>query len=220
MTDPDRAKSSKTKTGEANTSPVRDSRKPVNRRRKAASKPRTLAETRGPEPSTPLQDVKLAVGTIGGTHGVQGEMKLHLLTDHPDHLTTIRQVFLGESDTPVKLLGVRFHADGALIRLEGIESPEDARPLGGLTLRIRATDAKPLEAGEYFLFQLIGLVVRDETGAEIGTVTDLIETGAHDVLVIRPVQGGDDILVPNHPEYVQAISPEDGRIDVRLPVYE
>jgi 16S rRNA processing protein RimM len=218
MTASDQPEPASSRTGEAQASPVRVPRKTGNQRRKTA--PRRLGETRGPDPHTPLQDVKLAAGTIGGAHGIHGEMKLHLLTDHPEHLATIRQVFLGNSDEPVNLLGVRFHADGALIRLEGIDSPEAAQPLGGLTLRIRATDAKPLEPGEYFLFQLIGLVAHDETGAEIGTVSDLMETGAHDVLVIRPVQGGEDILVPNHPEYVISIDPEHQRIDLRLPVYE
>ena len=219
MTASDPHNPSQATTGEDTASPVRSASKPVNRRRKPAA-PRQLGATRGPDPQTPLQDVKLAVGTIGGVHGIHGEMKLHLLTDHPEHLTTIRQVFLGNSDEPVKLLGVRFHGGGALIRLQGIDTPEAAQPLGGLTVRILATDAKPLEPGEYFLFQLIGLAAHDESGTEIGTVTDLIETGSHDVLVIQPVQGGDDILVPNHPEYVIEISPERGRIDLRLPVYD
>lgn len=219
MTESDRPKPSPAPTGEEISSPARAAKKTVAQRRKSSA-PRRLGETRGPAPQTPLPEVKLAVGTIGGTHGIHGEMKLHLLTDHPDHLRTIRNVFLGTSDEPVTLLGVRFHADGALIRLDGIDSPELAQPLGGLTLRIRATDAKPLEPGEYFLFQLIGLTAFDETSEAVGTVTDLIETGAHDVLVIQPVGGGADILVPNHPEYVKNIDPDNGRIDVILPVYE
>jgi 16S rRNA processing protein RimM len=211
------------KTGESpGDSPSRSrprSPKAVNPQRRSAA-PRRLSETRGPEPATPITNVKLAVGTIGGTHGVQGELKLHLLTDHPEHLATIEQVFLGTSDEPTRLLGIRFHGGGALIRLEGITTPEEGQALGGLAVRIRGEDAKPLAEGEYFLFQLIGLTVFDEAGEEIGVVTDLMETGAHDVLVVQPRRGGDDILVPNHPEYVIAIEPEAGRLVLRLPVYE
>jgi 16S rRNA processing protein RimM len=127
---------------------------------------------------------------------------------------------LGNSEQPTRLLGVRFHGGGALIRLEGITTPEEGQALGGLAVRIRGEDAKPLAEGEYFLFQLIGLTVFDEAGEEIGSVTDLMETGTHDVLIIKPKRGGEDILVPNHPEYVITIEPEAGRLVLRLPVYE
>lgn len=190
----------------------------VNPRRRGA--PRKLSQTRGPDPATPIADVRLVVGTIGGPHGVRGELKLHLLTDHPEHLATIRTVYLGNSDSPVTLENIRFTNDGALIKLAGTDTPEDGRKLGGLAVRIAGADAKPLEPGEYFLFQLIGLTVVDESGKTIGEVTDLMETGAHDVLVIQPAAGGDDILVPNHPEYVVATDPEAGRMTVRLPIYQ
>jgi 16S rRNA processing protein RimM len=178
-----------------------------------------LIQTRGPEPATPVTEVKLAVGTIGSTHGVQGELKMHLLTDQPEHLKTIRHVYLGTSDEPTQLEGLRFHGDGVLIKLAGIDNPEDGKKLGGLAVRIDGRDAKPLEPDEFFLFQLIGLRAETEDGTEVGEVIDLMETGAHDVLVIKPTRGGDDLLIPNHPEYVTATEPENGRIVVRLPIY-
>jgi 16S rRNA processing protein RimM len=169
-----------------------------------------------------LSDVRLTIGTIGGTHGVEGELKLRLLTDQPDHLPTLTRVFLGSSDRPTRLQRVRFHGDMALIKLEGVDTPEQGKALGGLQVRIAGEDARPLEPGEYFLFQLIGLQAVDENGAVVGAVTDLIETGANDVLVITP-PGGDrssQVLVPNHPEFVTRIAPEEGVIDIRLPRYE
>lgn len=187
--------------------------------RRRTGGPRKLIQTRGPEPATPVADVRLAVGTIGGTHGVLGELKMHFLTDQPKHLTTIKQVYLGTSDEPTPLLGIRFHGDGALIKLRGVDTPEDGKKLGGLVVRIDGRDAKPLEADEYFLFQLIGLRAETEDGSLVGEVIDLMETGAHDVLVIKPVAGGDDLLIPNHPEYVSSTEPYSGRIIVRLPQY-
>lgn len=182
---------------------------------------RALIDTSGPSPTASLSEIRLTIGTIGGTHGIDGELKLRLLTDQPDHLPTISQVFLGDSDAPTWLEHVRFHGDLALIKLEGIDSPEHGKALGGLPVRIAGEDARPLEANEYFLFQLIGLRAVEEDGSDVGLVTDLIETGAHDVLVITP-PGGDrasQILVPNHPEFVKRIAPEEGVVDVRLPQY-
>lgn len=145
---------------------------------------------------------------------------MRILTDDPDHLKTIKTVYLGERDTPIGLKGIRFTSDGALISLEGTSSPEAGAILNGLAVKIAGSDARPLEEGEYFLFQLIGLTAYSEDGETIGTVTDLIETGAHDVLVIgdRP-DAPDDLLVPNHPEFVLELSPESGKVVIRPPEY-
>lgn len=201
--------------------PKRTSGRPIAnpRQRKAAAASRKLIETKGPKPETPLKDVRLSVGRLAGSHGVTGELKLRLLTDSPEHLHTIKQVYLGDDPTPLKLLGYRPHGEHALIRLEGVTTPERAKAMGGLTVKISGADARPLAAGEYFLFQLIGLRALDEEGRELGTVTDLMETGAHDVLVIERVDGGDDLLVPNHPEFVLEVTPERGVIVLRPPVY-
>lgn len=180
---------------------------------------RTLIETTGPTPDQDISDIKLTIGVIAGTHGVHGELKLKLLTDHPEHLPTIRTVFLGESDEPTEVIGFRFQGDQGLITLAGTESPEEGKKLGGLKVRILGSDAAPLAEGEYFIFQLIGLKAKSSNGDEIGTVTDLIETGAHDVLVISTLADG-DVLVPNHPSYVHEVSPADGRIVLDLPVYQ
>lgn len=204
-----------------------DSPSSSTRRKRPAPKTRvrkrrpTLIETKGPEPTTPVDQVRLTIGRIGGTHGVQGEMRMHILTDSPDHLSTIQTVYLGERDTPITLESVRITDKGALIKLEGTTTPEAAAKLSGLNVKIAGTDARPLEPGEYFLFQLIGLKVSGEDGEPMGTVTDLMETSAHDVLVIgeRP-DSPDDLLVPNHPEFVLEMDPEAGTMVVRPPRYE
>lgn len=200
----------------------RGPRKPkANPRHRKPAPQRLLIETTGPEPTTPLADVRLSVGRLGGPHGVRGEIKMRLLTDDPDHLKTVKQVYLGERDTPIPLESVRFTNDGALVKLGGTDNPEDASLLSGLAVKISGSDARPLEEGEYFLFQLIGLKAEGEDGEPIGTVVDLIETGASDVLVIaeRP-ESSEQLLVPNHPEFVLQILPDENRIVIRPPVYE
>ncbi|MGC4107746.1 MAG: ribosome maturation factor RimM [Thermomicrobiales bacterium] len=192
----------------------------ANPRRRTAPRVKRLIETAGPAPTTPVNEVYLTEGVLAGSHGVRGEIKMRILTDQPDHLTTVTRVFIGEPPAPMRLLGVREHGDMLLIRLEGVTTPEQAKELSGKAVKIAGSDARPLAEGEYFLFQLIGLTVQDEQGEAIGTVADLIETGAHDVLVITPSAGGQDILIPNHPEYVLTMSPEEGLLVARLPVYD
>lgn len=174
-----------------------------------------LGQTAGPDPDAPLSKVRLAVGTIVGAHGVEGELKMRLSTDDPEHLLTIKHVYLDDATRARTLLGVRFHAGMALIKLHGVWNREAAQALRGSVVRIAGKDARPLEPGEFYLYQLIGLDVFNDAGEKLGTVTDLIETGANDVLVIAPAGGGKEFLLPNIPEYVPTIDPANRRLVAR-----
>jgi 16S rRNA processing protein RimM len=140
---------------------------------------------------------------------------VRLQTDDPEHLLTLRRVYLGDETAPRNVLGTRLHAGLALMRLQGISTPETVERLRGTLLRIRGSDARPLAAGEYFLYQVIGLEAFDEAGNRLGRVTDLIETGANDVLVISPEDGGQDLLLPSHPDVVLEMEPAAKRLVVR-----
>jgi 16S rRNA processing protein RimM len=163
--------------------------------------------------------VRLTVGTILAPHGVRGEFKVRLQTDDPEHLLTIKRLYLGDEERPRSVLEARLHAGHALIRLQGISSPETVERLRGTPLRIRGADARPLAANEYFLYQVIGLEAYDEAGNRLGRVVDLMETGANDVLVITPDDGGADILLPSLPDVVLEMDPAVGRIVVRPLTY-
>ena len=190
--------------------------RPRNRRpvRPQRTPPR-LADTSGPEPNVPPERVRLTIGTILAPHGVRGEFKVRLQTDEPEHLQTIKRIYLGDEASPRTVLGVRLHAGNALMRVQGISTPETVERFRGTPLRIRGADARPLDANEYFLYQVIGLDVFDEAGNTLGRVTDLIETGADNVLVVTPEDGGADLLFPSHPAVVMVMDPAAGRIVVR-----
>ena len=176
---------------------------------------RRLMDTPGPDPTTPLSETKLVVGRVAGTHGVYGELKVVILTDDPDHLASLKRLWLGNEPRPRTVLGIRFHAGNALIRLSGITTPEAGREVRGQPLRMAGSDARPLEPGEFRLYQLVGLEAVTESGAALGRVADVIETGANDVFVVSPPGGGSDLLLPYHPDVVLDISPEAGRMVVR-----
>src|SRR5690606_21528679 len=107
----------------------------ANPRKRRPSPARTLADTKGPEPATPLADVRLTVGRLAGSHGVRGEMRMRILTDEPENLKTVETVFLGERYTPIRLENIRFTNDGALVKLAGTDTPEDATKLSGLAVK-------------------------------------------------------------------------------------
>jgi 16S rRNA processing protein RimM len=178
-----------------------------------------LVETDGPDPATPLSEVRLRVGTIVGSHGTDGEVKVLLTTDDPEHLVSIRRLFVGDEPLARRVLGTRLHDRYALMRLKGITTPEAASALRGAPVRIAGSDARPLAPGEFYLYQLIGLTAFDEAGEILGTVADIMETGANDVFIVSPPDGGSDLLIPNHPDVVLEIDPIAGRLTVRPLIY-
>lgn len=200
----------------------RRSSAPPDRARRVPRPPSRLAETAGPDPATPLEQVRLVVGVVAGAHGVRGELKVRSTSDDPERLTSgaINQIYLGDDPAAYRVLGARFHAGHLLIRLEGIETPEAATAHRTRQVRISGADARPPEPGEYFLYQVIGLNVVDEAGQPLGFVADIMETGANDVFVVVPPGGGADLLLPNHPDVILDICPTDGTMTVRPLIYE
>jgi len=104
-----------------------------------------------------------------------------------------------------------------LLDLDGIESRSDAQPLGGEELVLDREELDAPEAGEFYVADLVGLPVIDDTGEVVGTVTDTFETAAHEVLVIREEQDRRDIYVPFTMEHVPEVDLEAGRIVARPP---
>lgn len=178
-----------------------------------------LIESAGPEPHTPLDQVFLTIGIVVGTHGVVGDLKVRPVTDVPEQFEALTSVFVGDEERPRKVQNVRFHSGQVLLKLRGISNPEAGATFRGQPIRILGKDALPLEAGEFLLYQLIGLDAFDEAGNKIGTTVDLIETGARDVFVIRPENGGAEILLPNTEDAVLEILPAERRMVVRLLEY-
>ena len=72
----------------------------------------------------------------------------------------------------------------------------------------------PLEDGEYYWFQLVGMEVVSDSGETVGTVREIMETGGHDVYVVeRP--SGEEVLIPTVKQFVVNIDHEKRRITVR-----
>jgi 16S rRNA processing protein RimM len=111
---------------------------------------------------------------------------------------------------------VRFHAGNVLLRLTGIADSGAGNQFRGAVLRVPGTAVRPLEEGEFFLYQLIDLEARTEAGDVVGRVIDLIETGASDVIVIEDQVTKQQTLLPNLPDVVLDIDPAGGRMVVRL----
>jgi 16S rRNA processing protein RimM len=161
-------------------------------------------------------DELLLIGVVAGPFGIKGQVKLKAFTDQPDYLRRyVRTIFVGKKLTPYQLTKVHEHKPGVLLlNLRGVERREDVDELRGSEVYIREADARPLGEDEYYIHQLIGLQVSTVDGAELGKVREVIETGAHEVLVVART-GQSDALVPVVRDFIAELDIPGGRVVVR-----
>lgn len=179
--------------------------------------PRRVSQTSNQPTGSPLpgEPVYLAVGKLRRPHGVHGEIILELWTDFPERLRARKAVFVGENHEPQTLASRRTHAEGLLISFDGFSTPEEVGKLRNQIVYARANELPVLPDGEYYHHQLLGLRVLDEAGLELGTVTDILETGANDVLVVRP-PAGPEILLPVIEQVVLGIDLPKGELHAHV----
>lgn len=160
----------------------------------------------------------LLVGRVLRPHGVRGELRIEIITDYPERLAQRAHFYLAHPGSPAAVQrypveGMRFHQKVLLLKLSGCDDRNAADELRGMLVQIPIEEAAPLEEGEYYLFQLIGVQVETEQGEQLGQVVEVIETGANDVYVVRGPRG--EVLLPAVDEVVLELDLESKRMVVR-----
>lgn len=143
----------------------------------------------------------LSVGFLRRPHGVRGEIIMDLHTDFPDRLRKGRKLFIGEAHEPHILEAVRPHGNGVLVKLKGVDSPEGAGLFRNQWVYAAMKDLPPLEDGQHYQHELLGMAVVDEADQSLGELVEIVETGANDVYVVRD-EAGKEILLPNIPAVI------------------
>ncbi len=158
----------------------------------------------------------LVIGQIGRPHGVNGEVRMHVLTDFPERLKQGLVVYLGETHNPLRIKECRWHDDILLLGFEGCNNRTLAENYKNEFVYIRVDDLPSLPEGEYYHHQLIGLQVFPERESKaLGVVSEILQTGANDVLVVRN-DDNKEILLPILDQTVKSIDIENGKIHVHL----
>lgn len=141
------------------------------------------------------EPVYLAVGTLRRSHGIRGDMLVEVLTDFPERLKPGTQVYVGDKKQALKITRRRPHNEGMILGFEGISTAEQTAKYRAQTVYVPAEGRPPLPKGEYYHHQVIGMNVVDESGAALGVITEIIETGANDVYVVKNADER-EILLP------------------------
>lgn len=153
----------------------------------------------------------LPAGRVGRAHGLDGSF--YVTRPRPGLLVLGAVVTIGERTAAiVRRSGTEQHP---IVRLDGIEDRETAEALRGGELTVAASAAPTLADGEWWAHELEGCTVLD--GEQLlGTVTRLLELPSCEALEVRPVRGGESLLVPMVKDAVRSVTPSEGRIDVSL----
>ncbi len=161
----------------------------------------------------------LMVGQVVGAHGVQGELRVEIISDDPQRFARLERIFVGPDDQdPVarRVESTRLHGGRVLIKLEGCDDRTAALAQRGTLLFVPLEEAIPLAEGEYYEHQIEGLEVWTTTGEFLGKVVDVLYTRANEVYVVQNESTHREILLPAIEEVVQAIDLDAGRLVVHL----
>ena len=162
-----------------------------------------------------VHDERVTIGKILKPRGVRGELKVLSLTDIPDRFESLETIFVqgsGVESMRLDIEQVTYYKGFVYLRFKGYDSIEKAQTLIGSLLQVDRTESPELPEGVYYHFEIIDAEVYTDDNRYLGKVTDILETGASDVYVVR--NGKQEYLIPSNPEVVTDIDRERRRICV------
>lgn len=159
----------------------------------------------------------LKVGVITTTHGVRGEVKVYPTTDEPERFLELAYVLLdtGRELLRLDIKNVKFFKNLVILKFDGIDNINDIEKYKGRDLWIPRDEGQELEENEYYIADLLGMVVVLEDGTEFGVLKDVMETGANDVYVIDSKEYG-EVLLPAIQECILDVDIEKNIMKIHL----
>ena len=162
-------------------------------------------------------ETKLQVGVISSTHGVRGEVKVFPTTDDVKRFKRLKEVILdtGKEELTLEIEGVKFFKQFVILKFKDYDNINDIEKYKGKSLFVTRANAVRLRRDEYFIADLQGLTVVDEEDKVLGTLRDVMETGANDVYIIDMADGR-EVLVPAIKECILHVDVEAGKMQIHL----
>jgi 16S rRNA processing protein RimM len=156
----------------------------------------------------------MTIGQIINTHGLKGELKVYPLTDDISRYRKLKKVYI--DNTERKVIWCKTQIDKIIMKIEGIDSIEEALKYKNVYLEVKREDAVKLPEGRYYISDLLECTVYDTNNEKIGKIFNVIQTPANDVYWIKEEK---EILIPALKDIVLNVDIEEKKITIR-PVSE
>ena len=159
----------------------------------------------------------LEIGQIVNTFGIKGMVKIKPFTDDINRFDRLKKIYISNKNgkKEYQIQEVKYHKNMVLMKLEGVDTPEQADLLRQSYLLVDRADEEPLEEGVYYIVDLLGLEVYTDDNKLLGKVEDIFNTGSNDIYVVKD-EMGKQILLPGIPDVLKNVDLEKGRITVHL----
>lgn len=159
----------------------------------------------------------LKVGVITSPHGIKGEVKVFPTTDDAKRFKELKKVILdtGKEYIPMEIEHVKFFKNMVILKFKGYDNINEIEKYKSRDLLITRDQAVDLAPDEYFITDLIGLAVVSDQGVELGTLKDVLETGANDVYVVA-MKDGKELMLPAIGDCILNVDLEQRRMEVHV----
>ena len=159
----------------------------------------------------------LRVGVISSTHGIRGEVKVYPTTDDPERFLDLDEVILdtGREHKILEIEGVKFFKNQVILKFKGYDNINVIEKYLKKDLLVDREHAVELGENENFIADLIDMEVVTDEGKVLGTLTDVIETGANDVYAVKTPEGK-EILLPAIRDCILDVNVDEKRMTVHV----
>lgn len=161
----------------------------------------------------------IIVGKLGRPHGIAGEIVLQLQTHFPNRLVSGKEIFLGDTHLPYTIESSRGAGKELILKFPEITNREEVAKLTNLFVYVRLDTLPKLKEGEYYYHQLIGCSVFDQSDKLLGVLTEILETRANDVYLVKADDGA-EVLLPAIPDVIIQVDIDQKKIIANPPIWE
>ena len=159
----------------------------------------------------------LEIGQIVNTFGIKGMVKIKPFTDDINRFDDLEKIYIEKNNTKkeYEIEEVKYHKGMVLMKLKGVNTPEEAELLRNYYLKVKREDEPELEEGTYYIVDLIGLDVYSDKNEYLGKIEDVFPTGSNDVYVVKD-NLGKQILIPAIADVVKEVDLKNKKMTINL----